>query len=55
MRKFLVLPGILLLICTSAFSATMGERNALASLISSGTNQLKRLYFAKRGDIYEYW
>ena len=31
MRKFLVLPGILLLICTSAFSATMGERNALAS------------------------
>ena len=31
MKKFLVLSGILLLMCASALGATMGERNALAS------------------------
>lgn len=31
MRKILILSGILLLVCVSAFGATMGERNALAS------------------------
>ena len=31
MKKILILSGILLLVCVSAFGATMGERNALAS------------------------